>query len=266
MKIGFIGAGAMGGAIMKGLVAAGYPAGQICCSDHVVAAAEQIEEETGIRAYADNAEVVKNADAVVFAVKPWILPDVLKELCDLLVQKNSLVISIAAGVSLETLKDYAGGADLPIVRVIPSISTMVGAGINGICVNENVSREQSDAVIELFQSVGAACLLEEKDFDCFSVISSASPAFTCMYIDALSRGGVKNGLSKAVATKTAAEAVMGTAELILKTGKIPWEIVDSVCSPGGCTVAGVYSLEADAMPASVMRCVDVTLKAMKGEK
>lgn len=262
MKIGFIGTGNMAGAIIRGIIASGHTkASDIYCNDTLSEKLNAFAQETGVNTYSSSEELVAAVDVMVLSVKPNIIGKLLPALRASILKKNPLIVSIAAAVSLEKIQDYINPpAKLSIIRVMPNVNAMIGAGVAAVCPNEFATKEQTDYVLGMFGSVGTALLMAEKDFPCFSAVGGASPAFSYLFIDSLARGAVKNGLPKDVATKIAAHAVLGSAKMILESGEVPWALIDKVCSPGGTTIAGLMELENNAFLATVMRSIDATVQ------
>ena len=260
MKIGFIGAGNMAGAIIKGIVAQKFAnVSDIFCYDALEEKLTAFVAETNINASASNEALVKASDIVVLAVKPNVLDALLPQLRSGLSDQKPLLVSIAAGTSLEKLQALTS-PDLAIVRVMPNVNATIGAGVAAVCGNSNVTREQVQLVLELFRAVGTAMELPEKDFSTFTAIAGSSPAYAFLFIDALSRGAVKNGLPKDMATRIAAQAVLGSAKMILESGESPWNLIDKVCSPGGTTIAGLMALEEGSFLSTVVKSVDATIQ------
>lgn len=265
MKIGFIGTGNMAGAIIRGIISSGHTkASDIYCTNTHPDKLEIFAKDTGVNACASNDDLVAASDVVVLSVKPHIIDTVLLELQAAILKKNPLIVSIAAAITLENIQNYINpAAKTSIIRVMPNVNAAVGAGITAVCPNEFATTEQTTFVLSMFEAVGTTIKLAEKDFACFGAVGSASPAFSYMFIDSLARGGVKNGLSKAVATKIAAQAVLGSAKMILESNEAPWALVDKVCSPGGTTIAGVLALEDNAFVATVMKSIDAAVQRDK---
>jgi pyrroline-5-carboxylate reductase len=262
MRIGFIGAGTMAGAIVRGVTAAGtVDAGDILLVDTRAEAAQSLAAETGAGVAGSPAELVAGSDVVVLAVKPQVLPAVLDGLRDDLAEHRPLLVSIAAGITLAALGErFPEG--LPIVRVMPNVNAMIGAGMAAVCGNEHASEEQVHAVRDLFAAVGDAVVLAERDFSTYTAIAGSAPAFAFAFVDALARGAVKNGMPKALATRIAAQTVLGSARMVLERaddGVTPADLVDLVCSPGGTTIAGMCALDEAAFPAAVVRAVQATV-------
>lgn len=265
MRIGFIGAGNMASAIIRGLVSGGTLAAEdIVVTDAHQAKASQLARETGIDVVESNEELVEQVGTgglVVLAVKPQVIPAVLPDLRDALAAHASVVVSIAAGTTLSMLAAMLD-AGQPIVRVMPNVNAQVGAGMAAICGNEDATEDHVDDVVTVFEAVGKTLTLPEKDFATYSAIAGCSPAFTFAYIDALARAAVKNGLPKAQAVRIAAQAVLGSAQNVLThlgDGVTPKDLEDMVCSPAGTTIAGTTELDQAGFTAAVLRGVQASI-------
>ncbi|MBR5437605.1 MAG: pyrroline-5-carboxylate reductase [Clostridia bacterium] len=255
--IGFIGAGNMASAIIEGMHKAGFPEdGKIAVFDPDENKIKALSQFGAVAASCE-AEIAESCDVIVLAVKPNIIASVLGKIKDIAEDKNPLFISIAAGKTTEYLLSCAG-YQARFIRVMPNINALVGAAVSGICSTENVSEEDMAFAEKLCECFGTAVKLDEKLFPIFSAIGGCSPAFTYMYIDALARAAVKNGMPKAQALKVAAQAVLGSAKTILESDEHPWTLVDRVCSPGGTTIEGVASLQNDSFEAAVMNAVQAS--------
>ena len=259
MKIGFIGAGNMAGAIIRGMVAAGYHGNDILVYDIDAHKLAELFEQTGVCVCRTPQEVVEGSKTVVVAVKPQVLQTVLSQLSVSLHRSNPLVVSIAAGKSLTDLEIMCGKG-LSIVRVMPNLNARVGEGIAAFCSNEQVTSSQKDTVCMIFRTVGDIIELEEKHFALFTSLASCSPAFTMLYIDALAQAGVRFGLPKATALQIAEKAVLGTARLMQETGEHPRALMDQVCSPGGTTIEGVCALQQRGFEVAVQAAVQAALE------
>lgn len=263
MKIGFIGTGNMATAIIKGVVDQKTMSPKnIFAYDVLADKLDFLAKEFGFQACRSGLEVIQNVDAIVLAVKPQILSGALSDLRDEIKNTKKLVISIAAGTTLEKLQKELGD-ETPIVRVMPNVNLMVGEGTAAVCGNAQATQEQIQFVLNIFQSAGTAIQLEEKDFSNFTAIAGSSPAYAYLFIDSIARAAVKHGLPKEVATKIAAQAVLGSAKMIKESKETPWELIDKVCSPGGTTVAGLLALEENRFIATVVSGIDATIKRDK---
>ncbi|MDR0592869.1 MAG: pyrroline-5-carboxylate reductase [Bifidobacteriaceae bacterium] len=259
MRIGFIGAGNMAGAIIEGVIASGLVAAdQICAHDIDAAKVRELARRTGIVAFAGNQEVVAASDIVVLAVKPQYMAALLEEVGGQIVAKRPLVVSIAAGVTLGHLDGWLG-PNTPVVRVMPNINATVGQGMAAVAGNQVASEAQIASVVELFAAVGRAVVLEERLIPAFSAVAGAAPAWVFLFVDALARGALAAGMTKQAAREAATQAVLGSAVLLQATGEHPWQLIDKVASPGGTTVAGLNVLEDRGFSAAVVAAVAAAL-------
>ncbi|TQL64723.1 pyrroline-5-carboxylate reductase [Rarobacter faecitabidus] len=258
--VGFIGTGNMASAIVKGIVADGIvAAADVLLVDRSRDKAVALAESVGGAQVLDSAaEIAQRADLTVIAVKPNVVASVLPELGTIVAERGSAIVSIAAGLTLARLTELAG-ADAAIVRVMPNVNATVGASMSALTGNEFVTEAQRSAALDVFGAVGRVIELDEKQFSAFTAIAGSSPAFTFVYIDALARAAVAAGMPKAVATEAAAQAVLGSAKLLLESGTHPWELADIVSSPGGTTVAGLLKLEDEGFFAAVVAGVKATI-------
>lgn len=262
MKIAFIGAGNMAGAIIGGMCCGDFAAGDIAAYDIDTAKTAALSQQWGITAAETAETAIQDADVVVLAVKPQMFAAVIPPIKEALHNSGALLVSIAAGKTLADIAALAGG-DCAIVRVMPNICATVGAAVSAYVGNPLVTEEQKQLVASMFDAVGSSMEVEEKLFPVFTAIASCSPAFTLMYIDALAQAGVKHGIPKAQALEIASQAVLGTAVLLQQTEAHPHVLMDAVCSPGGTTIEGVCALQRDGLEAAVVAAVDATLEKDK---
>lgn len=250
MKLGVIGFGNMGSAIVKGYIAAGAdPADIFICGHHPERLAA-FSSESGVTVCETPSELAEAADAVMIAVKPVNVRDVIDEIKSSLSEK--LLISIAAGISLEQLEE-AGGSK--VVRVMPNTPSQVGAGVSAVCRNDKVSDEEFAEVLRIFESVGKAAEIKESLMDAVTGLSGSGPAYVYLFIEALADGAVLAGMKRDMALEFAAQTVAGAAQMVLETGRHPGELKDAVCSPGGTTIEAVRMLEAGGFRSTVMEAV-----------
>ncbi|MGC5628721.1 pyrroline-5-carboxylate reductase [Georgenia sp. Z1344] len=256
MRIGFIGSGAMASAIAHGVAASGGER-DIVVTDVVPAAAERLASGVGGTAVPDAAALVREVGPgglVVVSVKPHVVLGVLDQVREALAETGAPVVSIAAGLQLSTLTAAVPDGH-PVVRVMPNVAAQVGVGAAAVCGNEATTEEQVSAVVDLFEAVGTAEVLEERLFGAFTAIAGSSPAFVFQLIDSLARAAVAAGMPKAQAVRIAAQAAAGAGTLareLAAEGTSPQDLVDRVCSPGGTTVAGMVALDAAGFPAAVV--------------
>lgn len=258
-KLGFIGGGNMASAIIGGAVSKGFLNGtDIFLFDTDVKKSEALKNEYGVNICLSAEETVKNTDTVVLAVKPQVFSLVLTEIKNAVSENGTAVFSIGAGKTLEYIGSFLE-KDTPIVRIMPNINAKVGEAMSAVCKNSSVSDELFSFAQSLCSSFGEVIALPEEQFPLFGVIAGCSPAFSFMYMDSLARAAVKNGMSKQNALKIASQAVLGSAKMIAQSDQHPWELVDSVCSPGGTTIEGVVSLQNDGFEAAVINAVEAAL-------
>jgi len=250
MKIGMIGLGNMGGAIIGGILGK-----EIVAKEEIVGSAvsratlDRIAGTYGIAVTGDNREAAQ-ADIVILAVKPQCLAEVICQIRDL-IRENTLLITVAAGKSIRWYED-AFGKEIRLVRCMPNTPAMVGEGCTAVCPNKNVSEQELALVLKLMGSLGRTYVTGEGLMDTFSAVAGSSPAYVFMFIEAMADAGVAAGMPRNQAVEAAAQAVLGSARLLLETGRHPGELKDMVCSPGGTTIQGVKVLEERGMRGAVM--------------
>lgn len=256
-SIGFIGGGNMAAAIIGGICRKKYmEPDNISVYDPDMNKTAALQKEWGIRVSTDIDTLASQCDWIVLAVKPNIIPQVLTELKKTADKGRRVIVSIAAGISIEQLSEGFGG-NVPIVRVMPNTPAMVGEGMSVLCGNDHAKGDILDAALALFQNVGAAVIMDEKHLDAVTAVSGSGPAYVCLFIEALADGGVKEGLPRDAAYTLACQTVLGTARLVMDTDTHPGVWKDRVCSPGGTTIDAVRSLERDGLRGTVMDAVSV---------
>jgi pyrroline-5-carboxylate reductase len=249
----------MATALIRGMLRAGVTdAGSVCASDPVAAARAALGEETGIAVHESNAEVVRQSDVLLLAVKPQSMAQVLTELRPM-VSAEHLVISIAAGVSLATLEGGLGSG-VRLARVMPNTPALIGAGASGYCLGRHARGADESVVKSCLASVGQAHRVPESLLDAVTGLSGSGPAFVYVIIEALSDGGVRVGLPRDVATSLAAQTVLGAAQMVLETGTHPGVLKDQVASPGGTTIAGLHALERGGVRAALIDAVEAATR------
>lgn len=253
-KIGIIGAGKIGSAIARGIIGAGLVGKeQVMASDVAEVLRQMISRDVGVNSTADNLTVCEFADAVILSVKPQIIDGVLKEIAKK-VGKTKLVISVAAGVPLARLEaNLENGAR--VVRVMPNIPCVVGAGAAGFAGGTNATAADLETVGAILNSFGVGLVVEEKYLDAVTGLSGSGPAYVFMFMEALADGGVQVGLARDVALKLAMQTVYGAAKMALESSKHLGELKDEVTSPGGTTIAGLYAMEQKGLRGIVMDAV-----------
>ncbi len=251
-NIGMIGCGNMGGAILRGLLQAGVlEASQLYCYDINETLQKQIRA-LGVSVCTDNAAVCAASDVIFLAVKPQYMAETLLALGDAL--DGKCVISIAAGITSDRLRDMIGGT-ARVLRTMPNTPAMVHAGAFALCEDSDLTKEEKDIAQTLFSSLGIVEWVPERLIDAVCGLSGSGPAYVAEFIEALADGGVREGLPRATAYRLAAQTVMGTARMVLENDTHPGVLKDMVTSPAGTTIEGCYALERGGMRAAVMDAV-----------
>ena len=254
VRFAFIGGGNMAEALIKGLLSGlGVKPQQIMATDVVPERRTYMQTTYGITASADNKHAVQESAAVILAVKPQIMPTILEEIAPV-VNSETLVISIAAGITLQTLQ-RALGDSRRVVRVMPNTPALVLAGAAGISPGKAATASDIALVERIFNAVGRAMVVSDEMMDVVTGLSGSGPAFIFALIEGLSDGGVLMGLARQTATLLAAQTVLGAAKMVLETGKHPGELKDMVTSPDGTTIAGMQALESGGLRGLMMEAV-----------
>lgn len=252
-KIGFIGGGAIAEALAKGVLKAGLvsPA-QITISDVAEERLDYLYKTYSVATSLDSAEVAAQADVLFLTVKPQIIGEVLDIIAPV-VAKTTIVISVAAGITITTLQNKLPG--VPIVRVMPNTPVAVGAGMSAIALGKYASVKAGEVASAVFASVGRVVTVAEDAMDAVTGLSGSGPAFAYLLIDALSDAGVRVGFSRQMATTLAAQTLYGAAKMVLETGEHPAKLRDMVTSPGGTSIAGIHVLEQQGVRAALIDAV-----------
>lgn len=260
MAIGFIGCGNMASAIINGIIKSGvFKAEEINAFDIYSPATDALREKYNINVLGSETDIVKESDTVILAVKPNVLTDVLNKINSALSEKDCLIVSIAAGKTTDFIREQLTH-DNKIIRVMPNINATVGEAICAYTANAIADEKDKLETEKIFSAVGKVIYLDEGYFPLFGVIGGCAPAFAYMFIDSLARAAVENGMKKDIALDIAAQTVLGSAKMILESSEHPWSLIDKVCSPGGTTIEGVMSLQADGFEASVHNAVNKALE------
>lgn len=262
MKIGFIGLGNMATAMIGGMLQKGIAKPEdIIGSSKTEATAEKVKSKFNINTSTDNKTVAAQADVLFLAVKPIFFPEVIAEIKDA-VKTDTSIVSIAAGRNLQYLKDAFGRPELKLIRCMPNTPALVLEGCTGVCAGENVT-EDLEQVLALLRSFGIASVVPERLMDVVVGVSGSSPAYVFMFIEAMADEAVAAGMPRKQAYEFAAQSVLGSAKMVLETGKHPGELKDMVCSPGGTTIQAVKVLEEKGLRAAVMDAMDACIEKSK---
>jgi len=254
-RIGFIGAGNMGGAIIAGMIKCGeFDKNDIAVCDKAVSCDIK---SMGICEF-DLKECVEASEYVVLAVKPNILHDVLCEIKETENYENKTYISIAAGFKIENIEKILG--NVKVIRVMPNLCLKAGEGMSVLAPNVNCTGEQNTMAEKIFGSCGKVCMVKEELIDSCTAINGSGPAYVFMFMEALADAAVKHGIDRNTAYLLAGQTVLGSAKLMLETGEHPGKLKDMVCSPGGTTIEACAALEENAFRAAVISAVDACAK------
>jgi len=255
-KIGFIGSGNMGVAMISGLIDSGASQPEnILCSDVREDLLQEIEAKFGVRTDTSNTAVAKDADIVILAIKPQIMVPVLQEIKECL-DMSKLVISIAAGVPLAAIESCLN-KDLRLIRVMPNVAVSVREGAAAIAAGEHTLKEDIDLAMAIFNSVGKCVFLKENNLmDAITGLSGSGPAYIFMIVDALADAGVRVGLHRKDALLLASQTILGSAKMLIETGEHPGQLKDSVTSPGGTAIAGLHTLEKGGLRTTLINAVE----------
>jgi len=251
-RLGCIGAGSMGGALLRGLLAAGRVKPHDLVFHDPDPGRQADLRNLGIAAVLNNAEVMQSP-VVVLAVKPQILRSVLGEIRDY-AEPRHLVISLAAGVPLAVLEEFLQSSR--VIRTMPNTPLLVQAGMTALSPGTRATPEDVNLALDLFRSVGRAEVIDEALLDAVTALSGGGPAFVAVFLEALADGGVKMGLSRTLALEFAAQTLLGTARLLLEKNLHPALLKDLVASPGGTTIHGLHALEQGAFRTAVINAIE----------
>lgn len=258
IMIGFLGAGRMAQAMARGLISGGVvQPSKIWASDPDPAVLKFIQC-LGVNTTSKNEEVVENTQVVVIAVKPNVVSSLLKEVSPF-ITKDNLVVSIAAGIRISIIEALLPPASR-VIRVMPNTPALVQAGAAVLAPGSAVRKGDNDLVAELLSSVGICEEGTEANLDAVTGVSGSGPAYAFAAIEALSDGGVKMGLPRALSTKLAAQTLLGAAKMVLETGKHPGQLKDEVCSPGGTTIHAMHTLEKSGFRSALIDAVEAAAK------
>ncbi len=252
----------MASAIIGGAVESAFVKGEdICVFDVDLKKAEELKTRYGVNISSLAKEIAESCEFTVLAVKPQVFPAVLPEIKESL--NGNILVSIGAGKTLEYIGSFFNN-NASIIRVMPNINAKVGASMSAVCKNDFTDETALEFIKGLCRSFGEVIELPESQFPLFGVIAGCSPAYSFMFIDSMAREAVKNGMKKDEALKICAQAVLGSAKMILEDGENnPWALINSVCSPGGTTIEGVAKLQEEKFDTAVMDAVKASLEKDK---
>lgn len=262
MKLGFVGCGNMGEAIIQGIIK-----NKTELPENIYILRKNREKlkatasKYGINPTASIKELAENAELIILAVKPNIILNIVKELSPYITEKK-IIVSIAAGIAIEDIEKLLP-VNVPVVRTMPNINAAIGSSATALCMNNAADENTKDLICKYFGAIGYITEIEEDKFPVFSAIAGCSPAYVFMFINALAEAALKAGMNKKQALDIAAAAVMGSASMYLNSKKHPLELADMVCSPGGTTIEGVYALYENGFDSAVMKAVESSINKEK---
>ncbi|KAH7636654.1 hypothetical protein DERF_001866 [Dermatophagoides farinae] len=266
MLIGFIGSGKIAQALIKGFTSAG-----ICRVESILASAPKEDytnhyktRDIGCRTTYENKDVLKHSDIVILAVKPPIVPQVLADISSFVTPKH-LMISIAAGIKSNSIEKLLPEQS-KVVRVMPNTPVLIKQGASVFSLGRNAQKSDGDVVKKLFESVGICDQVPENLIDACTALSGSGPAYTYMFLEAMADAGVLQGLSRELSYNLAAHTLIGAAKMVLETKKHPAGLKDDVCSPSGCTINAMYSLEKNGFRTVLMDAVGVATEVARKDE
>jgi len=259
-KIGFIGCGNMGGAILFGALESGILPKENAYVYDISPAMMEKAESWGVNLCADDEDVCTRSDIILLAVKPQNAAEALG-MCNKALDGKAMM-SIVAGVTVERLQNMIDGTPR-ILRLLPNTPAMVFEGAFAVCSDNDFTEEELEIAKAIYSSIGIIEMVPEKLIDAACALNGGGPAFVAMFIEAMADGGVKQGLPRATAYRLAAQTALGTAKMILETGMHPGQIKDMVTSPGGTTIEGCEALERGGMRGAVIDCINKAAEKSK---
>jgi pyrroline-5-carboxylate reductase len=254
VKLGFIGCGNMASAIIGGILRQGLES-----PENIMASARReetlikAEKSLGIRTTLENSQVAVWSDILFLAVKPQYLEKVLEEIRET-IPEEAIIVSIAAGKTLEWLEERLG-KDKIVIRTMPNTPALVGEGMTAVCANGKAGEKELSEVRRILECFGKSVIIPENLMDAAIAVASSSPAYVFLFIEALADGAVAAGMPRSQAYEFASQAVLGSAKMVLETGRHPGELKDMVCSPGGTTIEAVQILEKCGFRSAVMEAM-----------
>ncbi len=259
MHISFIGCGNMGTAMMQGILDSGLAkAADLTGADRSEELLNTRKSELGISVTTDNKEAAEKANILILSVKPQFYEEVISEIKDA-VRDDVIIITIAPGKTLSWTEEKFG-RKLKVIRMMPNTPALVKEGMIGLCANDKVTEKELDTVRELCSGFAKTEVIPENLMDVVTAVSGSSPAYVFMFIEAMADAAVAGGMPRDKAYTFAAQAVLGSAKMVLETGKHPGELKDMVCSPAGTTIQAVRVLEAKGFRSAVIECMEKCLE------
>lgn len=257
-NIGFIGGGKMASAIIKGIINSGYfKKENIYVSDKNNEALHYLKDNYGVNTSNNNKEILKNADIILFAVKPFVIRDVLSEIKENITDKK-IILSIAAGISTKTIEKIIG--NIPVIRIMPNTPALVNEGMSAVCKGTFAKEEHVKIAFNIFKSVGKVIEADEKYIDIITAISGSGPAFYYYIINEIAKSGQKLGMDYDTCLKLSAQTALGAAKMVMESGINPEQLIINVTTPGGCTAVGNDVLKDNNISDILFDTIEKTMK------
>lgn len=263
--LGFIGTGNMGGALARAACKS-IPSDQVFLANRSEEKAKALAEELDCRV-TDNAAIAQSADFIYLGVKPQMMADMLSDIAPILAARESrfILVSMAAALTIADIQEMAGGM-YPVIRIMPNTPSAIGEGMILYTCCKGITKTEEKLFLDSMSGAGRLAAIPESQMDVGSAVSGCGPAFVDLFIEALADGGVACGLPRKQAMEFAAQMVVGSARLVLESGKHPGALKDAVCSPAGSTIQGVRALENAGFRSAVMEAVIAAYERTKGMK
>ncbi|MGL4790500.1 MAG: pyrroline-5-carboxylate reductase [Anaerotignaceae bacterium] len=258
MKYGFIGAGNMAGAIIKGMVNNGVAGADINVFAPSKNNTSTLKDQCGVVVSNSQKELIDHSDVIILAIKPQVIDRVSASISADIGDKKPLVISLALGKSIEFLEGIFS-TETPISRVMPNINAKIAMSTSGYCINKAVTPQLENIIRQMFEAIGTLTKIEESMFSIFSALAGSSPAFAYLYMDAMARAAQKAGMPKKQALEIISSTVLGSAKMVMDSNEHPCSLMDQVCSPGGSTIEGIASLENNKFQATLTQGFDAII-------
>ncbi len=264
MTLGVIGAGVMGQTLIRGLISSGViTQDRVWAGDKHAAVCSTVRETLGIPAETDFHARVPTADLILLCVKPADAPVVLATLRNAGLRRDTLLISILAGVSTDRLESLLG-TENPVVRAMPNTPAVVGEGMTVVCAGSSASKAHLDRAERIFEGVGKCLTLDETHFNAVTALSGSGPGYQFLIMEALADAGVRVGLPRQLALTLVAQTALGAAKMVLDSGRHPAALRDDVTTPAGCTIGGLLMLEDGRIRSVLARAVEEATKIAAG--
>ncbi|WP_250278866.1 pyrroline-5-carboxylate reductase [[Clostridium] colinum] len=259
MKIGFIGTGNMGSAILKGVLNSGLSSKNVYIYDLDIEKCKSLQSIYNINICDNYESLISASDLLIFAIKPDVILNVISETRSYINLYKPIVVSIAAGVELDSISNIINNPEIGIVRIMPNINAEINLSTSAYCYR-NLEEESVNKVLDLFRKIGTVFYIPENKFNIFTAIAGCSPAYIYLFLDSLAKGAQKMGLNKKEALDIAIDTLIGSAKMLKHSKKHPWELIDAVCSPGGTTIEGICTLEENNFQQAVVKAVENSIK------